>query len=231
MENPPDPKADALGAARLTPFVTRAGRRERCPQCALHLKLCLCPLVEPQTLATRVVVLTHARDECKPTNTSRLVALTLTEAEVRTRGLPGNPLDTAGLLDPARRSLLLYPGPDSVELRREDYEDGPPLTLIVPDGTWRQARKVRARVAGLADIPCVRLAPGPPSRYRLRNQIEESRISTFEAVARALGELEGPEVQAKLEAIFEVMVERTLWVRGRLDGSKVTGGIPPGAQQ
>jgi len=197
----------------------------------MHLKLCICGLIEPLTLATRVMVLTHARDECKPTNTSRLINLTLRESEVRTRGVPGSPLEAEGLLDPARTNLLLFPGPDSIALRREDYADQAPVTLIVPDGTWRQARKVRARVAGLSEIPCVRLAPGPPSRYRLRSQIEESRISTFEAVARALGELEGPEVQTQLEAIFEVMVERTLWVRGQLPGSQVAGGIPPGAQQ
>ena len=27
-------------------------------------------------------------------------------------------------------------------------------TLIVPDGTWRQAQRVRRRVAGLSDVPC-----------------------------------------------------------------------------
>tara|TARA_R110002072_G_scaffold17942_1_gene67581 strand:- start:523 stop:1116 length:594 start_codon:yes stop_codon:yes gene_type:complete len=197
----------------------------------MHLKLCICGLIEPLTLATRVVVLTHARDECKPTNTSRLVSLSLRESEVRTRGVSGSPMGTEGLLDPARTNLLLFPGPDSIPLCREDYVDQAPVTLIVPDGTWRQARKVRSRVEGLSEIPCVRLAPGPPSRYRLRSQIEESRISTFEAVARALGELEGLEVQTQLEAVFEVMVERTLWVRGQLPGSQVAGGIPPGAQQ
>lgn len=196
----------------------------------MHLKLCICAEIEPLALATRVVVLSHARDLCKPTNTARLVGLTLQGARVLERGRPGAPLESEGLLDPARRNLLLFPAPDSVPLRREDYA-GQALTLIVPDGTWRQARKVRARVPGLSELPCVHLQPGPPSRYRLRTQIEERRISTFEAVARALGELEGPEVRAELERIFDLMVERTLWVRGVLPGSQVSGGIPKGAQQ
>lgn len=212
------------------PFETRAGRRERCRRCAMHLKLCLCGEIVPLDLATRVLVLSHARDLCKPTNTARLVGLMLRQAQVLERGRPGAPLLSEGLVDPARTNLLLFPAPDSVPLRREDYL-GQPLTLIVPDGTWRQARKVRARVPGLSELPCVHLLPGPPSRYRLRTQIEERRISTFEAVARALGELEGPEVQAELERVFDLMVERTLWIRGRLPGSEVSGGIPPGAQQ
>lgn len=197
----------------------------------MHVRLCLCELIQPLELATRVVVLTHSSDERKPTNTARLAALMLTNSEIRLRGRRGAPLETDDLLAPERLNLLLYPVPDSVTLRKEDVEGGRPVTLIVPDGTWRQARRMRGRIPGLRDVPCVQLAPGPPSRFRLRHQVEPDRISTFEAIARALGELEGPAVRAQLEAIFEVMVERTLWTRGQLPAHEVTGGIPPQAMR
>lgn len=193
----------------------------------MHLRLCICDLIQPLTLATRVVVLAHFHDERKPTNTSRLVSLMLTNAEVRLRGLQGRPLETSDLIDPDRLSLLLYPAPDAVPLCRADIEAGRPVTLIVPDGSWRHARRMRGRVPGLADLRCVQLSPGPPSRYRLRAQADPRRVSTFEAVARALGELEGAAVRAHLEDVFEVMVERTLWIRGRLFAENVAGGIPP----
>ncbi len=193
----------------------------------MHLRLCICELIQPLTLATRVVVLAHFHDERKPTNTSRLVSLALTNAEVRLRGQLGKPLDADNLVDPDRLNLLLYPAPDSAPLSRAVLEAGRPVTLIVPDGNWRQARRVRRRVPGLADLRCVRLAPGPPSRYRLRSQPDPRRVSTFEAVARALGELEGAAVRSQLEALFEVMVERTLWLRGKLFAKNVVGGIPP----
>jgi DTW domain-containing protein YfiP len=39
--------------------------------------------------------------------------------------------------------LLFYPRADAVELDRELVcQDPRPIQLIVPDGTWRQARKI-----------------------------------------------------------------------------------------
>jgi len=189
----------------------------------MHLALCLCAdLGEPLTLRTRVVVIRHLREGRKPTNTGRLVPLTLTRSEVRTRGAAGAQVETADLPGPGRRALLLYPSADARPLTPEDGEA--PVTLIVPDGTWRQARKVHARVPGLAAVPRVCLPPGPPSRYRLRSHRDPRFLATFEAVARALGILEGPPVQRALERVFDLMVERTLWSRGQLGGGRPTAG-------
>jgi DTW domain-containing protein YfiP len=66
--------------------------------------------------------------------------------------------------------------------------------------------------------------------YRLRHHPDPRFVATFEAVARALGILEGPAVQADLERVFQVVVERMLWSRGRLATERVTGGIPPPLQ-
>jgi len=104
-----------------------------------------------------------------------------------------------------------------------------PVALVVPDGNWRQAWKVRSRVPGLKDVRCVTLPPGAPSIYRLRSEPHPAGLATIEAIARAMGVLEGPEIQASLEHVFRAMVERTLWARGRLATCDVTGGIPDGA--
>ena len=45
-------------------------------------------------------------------------------------------------------------------------------------------------------------------------------------VARALGILEGDEIRSRLEHVFTLFVERTLFSRGRLRASLVTGGVP-----
>src|SRR5262249_10300950 len=89
-----------------------------------------------------------------------------------------------------------------------------PVTLIVPDGTWRQASKVRNRVPGLRDVPCVSMGIGDPSRYRLRSEAHGHGLATIEAIARALGVLEGKAVEDALLTPFHAMVERTLWSRG-----------------
>ena len=65
--------------------------------------------------------------------------------------------------------------------------------------------------------------------YRLRSESHPAGLATIEAIARAMGILEGPHVQEALERVFRAMVERTLWVRGSLAAEEVTGGIPEGA--
>ena len=106
-----------------------------------------------------------------------------------------------------------------------------PVTLVVPDGTWRQASKVRNRVAGFREIRCVSLPMEQPSIYRLRSEAHEHGLATIEAIARAMGHLESMAVRHEIERVFRAMVERTLWSRGDLDTAEVTGGVPAGAMR
>jgi DTW domain-containing protein len=165
----------------------------------------------------------------KSTNTGRLAALCLVNSEIVVRGDGARPVEPFAF-DPETRPLFLFPHPGARPLSREDGADRP-VTLIVPDGTWRQASKVHKRVPGLAELPCVSLSNEGPSGYRLRRWPHEEGLSTLEAVARALGVLEGEAVRRELERVLRVAVERTLWARGRLDASEVTGGIPEAARR
>ena len=79
---------------------------------------------------------------------------------------------------------------------------------------------------GLRDVPCVSLQPDVPTIYRLRAEFHAGRLATLEAIARALGILDGAPVRQAMERVFRVMVERTLWLRGTLPSERVTGGIP-----
>jgi DTW domain-containing protein YfiP len=103
------------------------------------------------------------------------------------------------------------------------------MTWIVPDGSWRQARKVSLREKALARVPRYKLPDGLPSTYRLRHTVHERNLSTFEAIARMLGIVEGYPVQAELEKLFLKMVERTLWSRGNLTPEQCSTEIPAAA--
>ena len=176
---------------------------------------CLCSELRPLATATRVVVLRHRKEAWKPTNTGRLVPLTLEQGEIRVFGARDEELDTSGFADPARRALLLYPCADAQPLVLDEH-DTRPVTLIVPDSDWRRAQKLATREEKLFGVPRVHLPGGPPSNYRLRRHPDLRYLATFEAVARALGILEGPEVQAELERVFTLLVERVLRSRGQL---------------
>ncbi len=201
----------------------------RCPDCALLPGLCICSTLSPVETETRVVVLRHCREGNKPTNTGRFVPLTLANGSVRTFGVRDVPFDERGLVDPARRTVLLYPCEGSQEIAR-DESDPRRVTLLVPDADWRRAFKFATREPSLAGITRVHLPVGPPSEYRLRSHMDPRFVATFEAVARALGVLEGPHVRERLEIVFRTVVDRHLWSRGRISAEHVTGGLPSAAR-
>jgi DTW domain-containing protein YfiP len=126
--------------------------------------------------------------------------------------------------------VLLYPTDDAVELTEQAIQGlTRPITLIVPDGTWRQARKVAVREQALGSLLRVKLPPGPPSDYRLRYSPNEQRLCTFEAISRAIGLLEGAHFQGALDLLFLKKVERMMWSRGKLAPEQCTTGIPEAA--
>lgn len=223
----------------------RGGGLLRCARCLQAEVACICQALRQAPARTRVVVLQHFAEHKKPTNTGRLLPMLLEGAEVRLRGMPGDydparppgrrsaargpaagpargaPVDLSDLVDPGRRLLLLEP--DGAPLREVAAADPRPITLLVVDGTWRQARRTTNREPALAAATRVRLPEGPPGRYRLRDSGAPDLLATLEAVARALGVLEGPALQGHLEGVFELMVERTLRLRGRPD--LIDGGV------
>jgi DTW domain-containing protein YfiP len=186
----------------------------RCPGCRLLLPACLCDLVPRVETRTRVLVVLHHAETQKPSNTGRLALRCLPNSGAVIRGAPEQP-QAVPVWAEHGEPVVLFPHPDARPLA--DFCGGPrPVTLIVPDGTWRQAQRVRRRVAGLGDVPCAFVTRDAPSEYRLRRTLDARRLSTMEAIAEALGLLEGAEGPAAREAllgIFQVMVDRSL--RGR----------------
>ncbi len=163
-----------------------------------------------QAATTRVVVVMHAREVTRPSNTGRLAPLLLERAEVRIHGALGAPVRLDDLLaEPG--AAVLFPDPDAAPLDPLH----PPRTLVVPDGSWRQARRIARREGGLAALPRVRLSETAPSAYQLRCHPSPDRLATFEAIAQALGVLEGPELEATLLAGFDRFVQAVLQTRGR----------------
>lgn len=182
----------------------------------MSVPLCICASIPALTIRTAVLIVIHHREARMPTNTGRLAHQCLVGSRLVLRGLKDDP---AALLAPgdsfAGTPLLLHPTDDAVALD-EGFQARipPPYTLIVPDGSWRQAAKMGAREPTLAKLLRVKLAAGAPSRYRLRKETKPGGLATIEAIARALGRLESPAVEEALESIFSLMVERTLRSRG-----------------
>ncbi len=205
----------------------------RCEGCRLHHSVCICALIPLLETRTRVVLVMHQLELRKPTNTGRLAARCLTNHAMVLRGRDDaavvDSTDPAPWHDRDRTPVLLFPHPDALPAERWRGWDKP-VTLVVPDGTWSQCVRARRRIPGLADLPCATLPAGPPSIYRLRADPRPGYLCTLEAIARALGILEGADVQKQLEHILRLHIDRTLWMNGRIAPAAVTGGIPDGAK-
>jgi DTW domain-containing protein len=194
---------------------SRSKRSERCPHCRLHTHLCICSAIPRIDLATRLVLVMHHREWCKPTATGPLALTVLTNSELRIQGDREQPLNLQDLDSQQRRTLLLYPGEEAQVLSGTLLAEDPrPVNLVVPDGNWRQAARMGRRLPGLDHATMVRLPTGAKTSWGVRKECHPEGLATFEAIARALGIIDSVNVQERMEELFNLMVARTLQARG-----------------
>ncbi|ARB27942.1 DTW domain-containing protein [Pseudomonas tolaasii] len=185
--------------------------RPQCSRCLRPVTHCLCTLIPSLDSRTRVLLLQHPSEVNHALNTARLAALGLTHAQL----VVGEVFeDLATLLSPpGYQARLLFPADDAQPLQAYAPSDQP-LLLVVPDGTWRKARKLLHLNPLLAALPRVTLAEGAESRYRLRKAPGPGALSTVEAIVQALEVLEAPASFAPLLKPFEALIEGQIAAMG-----------------
>ncbi|MDQ0121288.1 DTW domain-containing protein YfiP [Pseudomonas lini] len=185
--------------------------RIQCPRCLRPQGHCLCRLIPSLDSRTRVLLLQHPGEVNHALNTARLAALGLNNAEL----IVGEVFeDLPALLNqPGYRARLLFPAEDAQPLQAYGATEDP-LLLVVPDGTWRKARKMLHLNPLLAALPRVTLAQGSVSRYRLRKAPAPGALSTVEAIVQALQTLEAPVSFEPLLKPFEALIEGQIAAMG-----------------
>lgn len=144
--------------------------------------------------------------------TARLAHLALPGSELRVGvDFARDPVVSDWLARPP--AYLLFPGPGAhpVEQLASEHRAAP-VTLVVLDGTWAQARKLLKLNPALAALPRVAFQPRRPSGYLIRRQPADFCVSTIEALAEVLERLEpdGPRFERLLDP-FRAMVARQRW--------------------
>ena len=183
---------------------------EKCSRCLMKHHLCLCDSIAAFPNRTPVTILMHRREVFKPSGTSRLAGLALQNCDVYLRGDAGKPLILEEVFPDPEACLFLNLSDRAHVLDDAFVAQRSFARLVVPDGSWRQARKMGRREPTLKRMTWVKLPPGPRSHYLLRSQPVPGGLATIEAIARALRVLDGPAVHEHLEAAFALMVDRTL---------------------
>ncbi len=187
--------------------------RPTCLNCRRPQSTCYCHHLPRLETATRVVLLQHPRERDMSIGTARMANLCLPNSELHV-GVDWEQTDVLrrALGDSSRPAVLLYPS-DGQPLFAPMPSAGP-VTLIVVDGTWSQAKKVVRENPTLARLPRLAFNPLTPSEYRIRREPSAHCVSTIEAVMIALGSLESaPERFAALLTPFRKMIDRQIELR------------------
>jgi len=193
----------------------------RCPLCSLPPRWCTCELLPPVEMQLHVHVLIHRHESAKPSSTGKLITRAVRGAashvyQCETK-FHSAATFTADTLEPTGELWILHPHgqllPSSAGAA--DAPSNACRSVLLLDGTWRQAGEMLRTVEGMGR--CVRLpdAGDEPSRYWLRDQAECAQLSTAEAlmgVLRAVGE---PAAEHYLRLHFELHVYAMLLARGK----------------
>ncbi|ALD97244.1 MULTISPECIES: tRNA-uridine aminocarboxypropyltransferase [Pseudomonas] len=195
--------------------------RARCERCLRPATHCLCALIPQLDSRTRVLILQHPDEVGHALNTARLAALGLVNAQL----LVGEVFDDLQqiLNPPGYQPRLLFPG-EAAQALTPYAQDSLPMLLVVPDGTWRKARKLLHLNPLLAELP--RVTPGdvPVSRYRLRKAPGPEALSTLEAIVHTLQMLEAPTSFEALLKPFDALIEGQIQAMGSETYQRNHGG-------
>ncbi len=181
--------------------------RPYCLRCRRATVVCVCAELQAIPSRTRVVFVQHPREARMAVSTCRLAHLSLPNSEMHV-GMGPEAIPALRGVTERPGTVLLFPGPGSVDVRELAAHSETPHTVIVVDGTWINARKLVERSPLLAALPRVGFTPLQPSNYRIRREPALHCVSTIEAVVHVLEQLEqAPGRFAPMLASFERMVD------------------------
>ena len=204
--------------------------RATCPRCERPLIVCYCAHLTSIETRTRVVLLQHPREEDMAIGTARMASLCLPNSELHVGvKFDGSAALERALSDPERPAALLYPGDGAIDVLTDPPKG--PITLVVVDGTWWQARKLVRTNSSLSALPRYAFRAPTPSEYRIRKEPDEAYVSTIEALVHVLGVLEGnPERLRDLLTPFRAMIDKQIAFATTVRGARIRhnkGPVPP----
>jgi DTW domain-containing protein YfiP len=208
-----EPKRLTLKTKPTEKFKRKRKTKDPCEICFLHRERCICSLIPKLILKTKVSLVVHAKELKRTTNTGRLALEALVNSQMFIRGLELETLNLSSILTEQYETYLLYPSDDARDISNLTFQKN--VQLIVPDGNWRQAGKVHLRHPELKDVPRVKISKKNMASQHLRKEHRDEGMSTLEAIALALGAIEGDEVEMRLMELYRAKLSATLESRGQ----------------
>uniref|UniRef100_A0A8C4QFL1 tRNA-uridine aminocarboxypropyltransferase n=1 Tax=Eptatretus burgeri TaxID=7764 RepID=A0A8C4QFL1_EPTBU len=162
------------------------------------LKVCLCPFLpaKPLTVSSHIYILQHPAEENRVLRTVPLLTACLPRDHCSVlvgRHFPEDKYPELARVCRSPSTLLLFPGRHARKLSVGVCPDPnlAPFSLLLLDGTWRQAHNLYEGNPLLQIPQQVRLQAEECSSYVIRTQPSQTCLSTLESAACALALLEG----------------------------------------
>lgn len=207
----------------------RMSPRALCSYCLRPEKACLCSCVCKVPSQVQLLVLQHPLEVGHAKNTARLLHLCVQGSRLEV-GEVFTPADLQQWLhapwpeqapQTSRHTVLLYPPtPHDPQLPVIQPPALPAhwlkapaqLRLVLIDGTWRKSRKMLFLNPALQQLPRLALRDMPQGRYAIRKAHASGQLSSFEAGALALAQLQAWPADAQwlhgLMQSFEAAMQR-----------------------
>lgn len=167
-------------------------KRAVCEVCLRAQSACICRWITPIAPQAGLLVLMHPLEVGHAKNSGRLLHLCVAGSALAVgEAFEVDVLDRLLHAD-GRTPVLLYPQtPDEDALPALPVLPASALRLVVLDATWRKSRKMLYLNPALQRLPRLALSDVAPSNYRIRKAHAAHQLSSLEAAAQALGQLEG----------------------------------------
>lgn len=170
-------------------------KRASCATCLRAQSACICRWITRVEARAALLVLQHPLEVANAKNSARLLHLSVAGSVLAV----GERFDAdaleALLHADGRIPVLLYPDtPGDANLPAPpafEPVEADRLRLVVLDATWRKSRKMLYLNPALQELPRLALREVAPSNYRIRKAHAPHQLSSLEAAALALAQLEG----------------------------------------
>jgi DTW domain-containing protein len=156
-------------------------------------------------LKTKITLLIHTKEVNKATNTGKLAELMLSNCRTLIVGALDGELKEADIVSEGYENLILFHSASNVLDSEFLSTITKPVNLIVPDGNYHQAVKM-TKSECLKNIRRVKLPLGQAGEYSLRNSKDKEKVSTIEAIIKAVEIIENGPAAEDMYKIFKKMV-------------------------
>lgn len=177
----------------MPPDLSVTSQRKMCERCVRAARACICHCALTVESVIEVVILQHPEETRHIKGSARLLHLCLPNSVLLIGERFEEQVLREHLFQASQQTHLLYPIP---ETEIQGVTAAPPTmsrarqTLVLLDATWRKSRQMLDQNPLLRTLPRIALRETPMSRYTIRQAHQPDQLSSLEACAYALMQLE-----------------------------------------